>query len=279
MNIELKKSLSMLELSDLTKIIEAQETDIKLIDMDFNERLEFILTSLVRERENRLVNRLVRNAGFKYPMASIESLDYDSRQARKSTIINLAGMGFVASATNIIIVGPTGAGKTFLACALGIEACKHKYRTILSSASPVRRCSLGIEACKHKYRTLYIRMPDLMRYFEANRDNRMLLARYRKQLCNYQVLIIDEWLNYKVAENDAKVLYEIFDGRCEKRPTVFVGQYPQDEWYDRLGGGAQSESILDRIVYNAYTIPTGETNLRKIYETRKLRKLMTEIEK
>ncbi len=255
MNIELKKSLSMLELSDLTKIIEAQETDIKLIDMDFNERLEFILTSLVRERENRLVNRLVRNAGFKYPMASIKSLDYDSRQARKSTIINLAGMGFVASATNIIIVGPTGAGKTFLACALGIEACKHKYRT------------------------LYIRMPDLMRYFEANRDNRMLLARYRKQLCNYQVLIIDEWLNYKVAENDAKVLYEIFDGRCEKRPTIFVGQYPQDEWYDRLGGGAQSESILDRIVYNAYTIPTGETNLRKIYETRKLKKLMTEIEK
>lgn len=255
MNIELKKSLSVLELSDLTRIVEAQETDVKLIDMNFNERLELILSALVQERENRLVARLIRNANFKYPMASIESLDYDARQIKKSTIVNLASMGFIANATNIFITGPTGAGKTFLACALGVEACRQRYRS------------------------LYLRMPDLMRYFEANRDNRLLMARYRKQLCNYQLLVIDEWLNYKVSENDAKILYEIFDGRYEKHPTVFVGQYPRDEWHDRLGGGAQADSIMDRIVYNAYEIPTSENNLRKMYESRKLRKLVAEIEK
>ena len=79
--------------------------------MDFNERLELILSSLVQERENRLVARLVKNAGFKYPMASIESLDYDSRQVKKSTIINLAAMGFVASATNVIIAGRRWRGR------------------------------------------------------------------------------------------------------------------------------------------------------------------------
>ena len=255
MDIELKKSLSILELSDLARIIEAQEADVKLIDMNFNERLELILANLVQERETRLVNRLIKNANFRFPMASIESLDYDARQIKKSTIINLASMGFIATATNVFITGPTGAGKTFLACALGVEACRQRYRSF------------------------YIRMPDLMRFFEANRENRLLLARYRKQLCNYQLLVLDEWLSYKVDENDAKLLYEIFDGRYEKHSTIFVGQFPSDEWHDRLGGGAQADSIMDRIVYNAYELPTSQTTLRRIYDSRKLKTLVEEIEK
>lgn len=131
MNTELKKNLTTLELSDLVKIVEAQEHDIKLVDMSFEDRMEMILQALVQERENKLIGRLIRNAGFKYPSASLESLDYDSRQIKKSTIINLATMGFIANATNLFIIGPTGAGKTYLSCALGIEACKQTYRVLL----------------------------------------------------------------------------------------------------------------------------------------------------
>ena len=112
MNFELKKSLSTLELSDLVRIIEMQEKDIKLVDMSYDERLELLLSTLVQERENRLINRLIKNAYFKYPSASLESLDYDSRQIKKSTIINLASMGFIGNATHLIITGSTGAGKT-----------------------------------------------------------------------------------------------------------------------------------------------------------------------
>ena len=121
MNIEIKKSLSVLELSDLARIIEMQEKDIKLVDLSYEKRLELLLETLIQERENRLINRLIRNAYFKYPSASLESLDYDSRQIKKSTILNLATMGFVSNATNLVITGPTGAGKTYLACALGVE--------------------------------------------------------------------------------------------------------------------------------------------------------------
>lgn len=95
MKVELKKNLSLLELSDLVKIIEEQERDIKLVDLSYDERLELLLDALVQERENRLIGRLIRNAGFKYPNACLESLDYDSRQIKKSTIINLAIMVFV----------------------------------------------------------------------------------------------------------------------------------------------------------------------------------------
>ena len=60
--------------------------------------------------------------------------------------------------------------------------------------------------------------------------------------------------------------------------VILVGQYPVDEWHERLGGGTQADSIMDRIIHNAYEIPTSETNLRKIYDTKKLKRLIDEIE-
>lgn len=119
MNTELKKNLTTLELSDLVRIVEAQENDIKLVDMSFEDRMEMVLQALVQERENKLIGRLIKNARFKYPSASLESLDYDSRQIKKSTIINLATMGFISNATNLFIIGPTGAGKPISPVLLG----------------------------------------------------------------------------------------------------------------------------------------------------------------
>lgn len=132
-----------------------------------------------------------------------------------------ASMGFIGNATNLIITGPTGAGKTYLSCALGIEACKQTYRV------------------------LYIRMPDLMRNFENQRDNLRELTKYRKRIGNYHLLFLDEWLNYEVTEKDAKLLYELFEQRSGNNPTIFVGQYPVDEWHERLGGVTQADSIMD----------------------------------
>ncbi len=109
-------------------------------------------------------------------------------------------------------------------------------------------------------------------------DNPRELTKYRKRIGNYQVLILDEWLNYKLSEKDAKNLYELFEQRSGNNSTVFVGQYPVDEWHSRLGGGRQADSIMDRIIHNAYEIPTNETNLRKLYDSRKLKKLVDEIE-
>jgi DNA replication protein DnaC len=223
---------------------------------DISSRLlpDILCRQKQQERENKLINRLIKNAYFKYSSASLESLDYDSRQIKKATILNLAMMGFVGNATNLIITGPTGAGKTYLACALGAEACKQTYRV------------------------LYIRMPDLMRNFDNQRDNLRELTKYRKRIGNYQILILDEWLNYRLSEKEAKVFYELFEQRSGNNPTIFVGQYPVAEWHDRLGGGTQADSIMDRIIHNAYEIPTSETNLRKLYDSKKLRRLVEKIE-
>ncbi len=115
---------------------------------------------------------------------------------------------------------------------------------------------------------------DLMRNFENQNDNLRELTKYRKRIGNYQILILDEWLNYKLSEKDTKNLYELFEQRSGNHSTVFVGQYPVDEWHGRLGGGTQADSIMDRIIHNAYEIPTNETNLRKLYDSKKLKKLV-----
>lgn len=247
MNIDLKKQLTVLELGDLAAVIENQEKDVSLAALNYNDRLEHLLTELITERQNRLIARLTKNAELKYPNASLETLDCEARGINKDTITNLSSMGFVNAATNLIITGATGAGKTYLSCVFGVEACKQTLRTC------------------------YIRMPDMLGHFQNHKDNLREQVRYRKRLGNYKVLIIDEWLNYKINERESKFIYELIEQRCGNSPTIFVGQYDVADWHERLGGGTQADSIMDRIIHNSYTIPTTDNNLRKLYDSQKAR--------
>lgn len=182
MNIEIRKQLAVLELGDLAAVIENQEKDVSLVDLNYNDRLEHLLTELITERQNRLI---------------------------------------------------------------------------------------GVEACKQTLRTCYIRMPDMPGHFQNHKDNLREQVRYRKRLGNYKVLIIDEWLNYKINERESKFIYELIEQRCGNSPTIFVGQYDVEDWHERLGGGTQADSIMDRIIHNSYAIPTTDNNLRKLYDSQK----------
>ena len=73
----------------------------------------------------------------------------------------------------------------------------------------------------------------------------------------------------KINEKESKFIYELIEQRCGNNPTIFVGQYDVDDWHERLGGGTQADSIMDRIIHNSYTIPTTDTNLRKIYDSKR----------
>lgn len=117
-------------------------------------------------------------------------------------------------------------------------------------------------------------MPDMLGHFQAHKDNLTEQVRYRKKLGNYKVLIMDEWLNYKINEKESKFIYELVEQRCGNNPTIFVGQYEVCDWHERLGGGTRADSIMDRIIHNSYSIPTTDNNLRKLYDSQKARKLM-----
>lgn len=199
MNTEIKKQLSVLELSDLAAVVEAQEKEISFVDLNYNGRLEHLLSALITERQNRLIARLTKNADLKYPNASLETLDCNARD---------------------------------------------------------------------------IRMPDMLGHFQTHKDNLRERVRYRKKLGNYKVLTIDEWLNYKINEKESKFIYELVEQRRGNNPTIFAGQYEVCDWHERLGGGTQADSIMDRIIHNSYSIPATDNNLRKLYDSQKARKPM-----
>ena len=245
MNIGIKEQLAVLGLGDLASAIGNQEKDVPLANLNYNGRLGHPLTGLITERQNRLTARLTKDAGLKYPNANLGTLDCEARGINKGMIANLAPMGFVSAATNLVITGAAGAGKTYLPCVLGVEACKQALRTC------------------------YIRMPDMLGHFQNHKDNPRGQIRYRKRLGNYKVLIIDEWLNHKTNERGSKFIYELIEQRCGNSPTVFVGQYDVADWHERLGGGTQADSIMDRNIHNPYTIPTTDSNLRKLYDSKK----------
>ena len=254
MNIDLKKKLQSLELSDFVEAIESQENNISYVDKTFEERLNDICETVATIRYNKLVAKLIKNAEFKYPQASIESLNFDLREITKETFSNLASMRFLESASNITVTGPTGSGKTYISCVLGVEACKRAYRVY------------------------YIRLQNLFKRLDELQGNVKDQKRYLKRLSNYSLLIIDEWLIYKLSDKEVKFVYELMELRAERNSTIFVSQFSVDEWHERLGGGIQADSIMDRIVHNNYEIPPTTENIRKKYDSEKINKLIDEIE-
>ena len=88
------------------------------------------------------------------------------------------------------------------------------------------------------------------------------------------MLLIDEWLNHKINARGSKFIYELIEHRCGNNPTIFVCQYGTEDWHDRLDGGTQADSIMDRIIHNSYTIPTTDNNLRKLYDTKKAKSVI-----
>ena len=125
-------------------------------------------------------------------MPYVKILSKDKKFSNETTI-EKKSKGIVSAATNLIITGPTGAGKTYLSCVVGVEACKQTLRTC------------------------YIRMPDMLAHFQNHKDNLREQVRYRKKLGNYKVLIIDEWFNYKINERESKFIYELIEQRCGKK--------------------------------------------------------------
>ena len=166
----------------------------------------------------------------------------------KTLINRLATCEYITEYRNIFITGATGSGKTYMACAFGMEACKHYYS--------VR----------------YVRLPDLLLDLQAARDNgtfSTVLKKYTKPI----VLIIDEWLLLKLTEAEARNLFELIHKRRKKSSTIFCSQFRESEWYQQIcdGESTLADAIMDRISYDSYKIdiesvePSKDLSMREVY--------------
>ncbi len=236
--------MRMTSMSDALLI---QMNDPKMNDVAFEDRLGMLVDIEYSNRKSNSLKRMIRNAGFDQPEAHIAGINYTSgRKLNRELIERLATCEYITEHRNIFITGATGSGKTYMACAFGMEACKQRYKT------------------------KYVRLPDLLLDLEMARSN----GNYKKVQAKYAnpvLLIIDEWLLLKPNETEQHDILELLHRRRRNSSTIFCSQYAFDGWFDQLGGEESplAEAILDRIKHDSYKIniiPTDPANYRSMRE-------------
>lgn len=219
--------------------------------LNFEERFALIVDAEYSRRKSNRITKLLKDAGFEQKFASISDINYEAgRKLDKDLILRLAACEYINEANNVFIIGAAGCGKTYLSNALGVEACKNCFRT------------------------KFIRLSDF--YLEAEVARQTGADKYTKYIKSFaknKLLIIDEWLLVKPTYDQKTMILDPLHSRRKKSSVIFCSQYPQDEWYNQLGGkeAPLSDSILDRITHNAYEIdivgvdPDADISMREYY--------------
>lgn len=235
--------LKDLKIPELADIVERQETIADFTTMDFISRLQFAIHDLHAQKMDERNRQRIKNATFKYPDADICKIIYnEERGLDRTAISNLGTSNYINHNTNVALIGTTGCGKSYLACALGVGAC-----------------NLGL-------RVKFYRMPDLIADFNCI-ETPLQKKRLLRLLANYDLLILDEWLSLKPNVEQKEFIFEIIEKRECMHSTIFCSQYDIPEWYDRFGEEAitTTESILSRIVHSTVKINFGNYSMRKYY--------------
>ncbi|MGI6328045.1 MAG: IS21-like element helper ATPase IstB [Dethiobacteria bacterium] len=232
--------LHEMRLSAMAEAFQRQLTEAKYQELSFEERVGIMVDSeWTRRKSNRLM-RLIKKAEFRYPHASIEDIEYHAdRKLDKTQIIRLASCTYIAEKRNIIIMGASGNGKSYIACAFGMEACRHYYTV------------------------KYIRLPDLLDELAVARGEGI----YKKVMKYYKkvsLLVLDEWLLTPLNDTQAMDLLEIVETRHQNASTIFCTQFAPGGWHEKIGEETLADAILDRIVHDSYTILIdGKVSMRE----------------
>ena len=241
--------LREMRLSVMANALKDQLADPQFQNMAFEDRIGLLVDAEWNARKNNHLTKLIRQAAFSDPGACLENVEYlPDRGLKQEELLRFGTCNYIQEHHNIILLGATGSGKTYLACALGMAAARRFF------------------AVK------YIRLPDLLVEFQIARGNgtiRKLMAQYKKYALLIidewlLYLIIDEWLLYPLKETEARDLLEIVESRYKRNSTIFCSQFDIPGWPEKLSDPLLADAICDRIVHDAYTMVIGgKESMRK----------------
>lgn len=235
------EKLITMKLSGMAEGIREQVASHVYRDLSFEERLGLLVDKEKLHRENRQVKILLAHAHLRHPSACIEDIDFKARRGiTKDALLKLSQNEWIGRHQNVIVVGPTGAGKTYLACALGNSAVRQ-----------------GIS-------TLYVRLPRLIQELKITRgDGRYI--KFISRLQRIKLLIVDDWGINPFTDEARRDFLEIMEDRHGVRSTIIASQFPVDTWHDIIGDATLADAICDRVVHNAHKIILTGESMRKTH--------------
>ena len=232
------EQLKELHCHGMIEALQEQMQQADIHQLSFDERFSLLVERECITRENRKLTTRIRQARLK-ANACIEDIDYTvSRGLSRSVIKQLTDCSWLGRKQNLLITGPTGTGKTWLACALAHTACRQGFSA------------------------RYLRMPRLFQSLELAKGD----GSYPKVLLGLQktqVIILDDWGLTPMTETQRLDLLEIIDDRHNQSSTIVTSQLPIKHWHEIIGNATLADAILDRLVHNAYTIELKGESIRK----------------
>jgi DNA replication protein DnaC len=237
--------LNRLKLSGMAEALTEQTQSTIYTGLAFEERLAMLVDREMTVRDNRRLTNLLRGARLRYSSACAEEIDFRTpRGLSREVILSLMDNGWVKGKQNVIITGPTGSGKTFIACALANSACRNGYSA-------------------H-----YLRLPRLLQELHIARGDGSY-GKFLTRLAKHAILIIDDWGLAKFNDKERRDILEVLEDRHGITSTIISSQIPKEKWHDTIGDPTIADAVLDRLIHNAHLITMKGESMRKLLSKNK----------